>query len=46
MEIKKELYLTYTDLLRVLFVSRSGKAHIFVKWASEILFTHQFGTPE
>lgn len=43
---KKELYLTYTGLLRVLFVSRSGRADKFVKWAAETLFTAQMGTIE
>jgi hypothetical protein len=42
--IKKELYLTYIGILRVLFVSHSPKAHTFVKWATESLFTLQIGT--
>jgi hypothetical protein len=42
--IKKEIYLTYIGLLRVLFVTRSRKTDNFIKWASEILFTHQLGT--
>ncbi len=44
--IKKELYLTYTGLLRVLFASHSNKADKFVNWAAKTLFTHQFGTVE
>jgi hypothetical protein len=42
----KELFLTYAGILRVLFVSRSGKANLFVKWATETLFTVQIGTNE
>jgi hypothetical protein len=44
--IKKILYLTYTGLLRVLFVSRSGTADNFVEWASKTLFTLQMGTDD
>jgi hypothetical protein len=44
--VKKEMFLTYYGLLRVLFASHSEKARKFAKWASEILFTHQFGTLE
>lgn len=43
---KKELFLTYEGLLRVLFVSRSGKTRQFIKWATETLFTVQLGTKE
>jgi hypothetical protein len=43
---RKGLYLTYMGLLRVLFVSRSGNAERFHKWAQEILFAHQMGTTE
>ena len=42
--IKKELYLTYMGILRVLFVSHSPKVSTFVKWATESLFTLQMGT--
>jgi len=44
--IKKELFLTYEGMLRVLFVSRSGKTTHFIKWATEKLFTIQMGTLE
>lgn len=44
--IKKEMYLTYTGLLRVLFASHSKTAFKFVNWAAKTLFTHQFGTVE
>jgi len=40
------LYLSYTGVLRLIFVSRSKMADLFVKWASETLFTIQFGTKE
>jgi hypothetical protein len=42
-QIKKELYLTYRGLLRVLFVSRNGKTDNFIKWATETLFTVHLG---
>ncbi len=41
--IKKELFLTYIGLLRVLFVSRSGNADKFIGWATKTLFTVQMG---
>ena len=43
-KIKKEVFLTYCGMLKVLFVSRSGKASGFIKWATETLFTVQMGT--
>ena len=45
-KVKKELFLTYEGMLRALFVSRTGKAHKFIKWATETLFTIQMGTQE
>ena len=42
--IKKELFLTYRGLLRVLFVSQNNKTDNFIKWATETLFTIQMGT--
>jgi hypothetical protein len=42
--IKKELYLTYEGILRVLFASHSSKVKTFIKWATETLFTIQLGT--
>ena len=39
--MKKELFLTYEGILRVLFASHSTKAKTFIKWATEILFTVQ-----
>jgi hypothetical protein len=44
--VKKFLYLTYEGLLLVLFVSRTGNAHKFLKWAVNTLFTLQMGTNE
>lgn len=44
--IKKELYLTYKGLLRVLFVSNAGNAKKFQDWAEHKLFTIQMGTNE
>jgi hypothetical protein len=43
---KKELFLTYEGLLRVMFVSRSSKTQAFTKWMVEKLFTIQLGTTE
>ena len=44
--IKKELYLTYEGILRVLFASHSPNVKPFIKWATETLFVVQMGTPE
>jgi hypothetical protein len=44
--IKKELFLTYIGIIRVLFVSRSKNAKNFINWMSETLFTAQMGTKE
>jgi hypothetical protein len=43
---KKELFLTYEGMLRVLFVSKCGRANTFIKWATEKLFIIQMGTNE
>ena len=43
---KKSLYLTYTGLLRVLFVSKNNNAEKFTQWATMKLFTIQLGTKE
>jgi hypothetical protein len=43
-KVKKELFLTYEGILRVLFISRSGKTNGFIKWATEKLFVLQMGT--
>lgn len=45
-KIKKELYLTYEGMLRVLFASHSPNVKPFIKWATEILFTFQLGLKE
>ena len=44
--IKKCLFLTYQGMLRVLFTSRNKNAIIFIKWATNKLFTIQMGTRE
>ena len=44
--IKKQLYLTYLGMLRMLFVSRNNKTKHFIKWATNILFAAQLGTLE
>jgi prophage antirepressor-like protein len=43
---KKELYLTYEGVLKLLFCARGNKATRFRKWASTVLFTLQLGTQE
>jgi hypothetical protein len=45
-KIKKELFLTYMGMLKVLFRARNNKADRFVKWATKTLFTAQMGTKE
>ncbi len=45
-KIVKELYLTYEGMIRLLYVSKSKKAHEFRKWSTEKLFTIQMGTKE
>jgi len=42
----KNMYLTYTGVIRVLFSSRSREGRKFVDWAARVLFTHQLGTEE
>jgi hypothetical protein len=44
--IKKQLYLTYLGMLRMLFVSRNNKTRYFINWAKNILFAAQLGTIE
>jgi hypothetical protein len=45
-KVSKELFLTYRGILRVLFVSKSGKVDRFIKWATDTLFTVQMGTKD
>jgi hypothetical protein len=44
--IKKELYLTYRGLLRVLNVTRNKRVQHFQSWADKTLFTIQMGKKE
>jgi hypothetical protein len=44
--LKKELYLTYEGILRILFVSENNRTESFIKWATETLFVVQMGTKE
>jgi hypothetical protein len=41
---RKFMYFTYKGLIRCLYVSRSKNADKFQNWATDILFTHQFGS--
>ncbi len=43
---KKELFLTYEGLLKVLFASNNNKTSKFISWATKTLFTAQMGTKE
>lgn len=43
---KKELYLTYKGMLKVLYSSNTGNAESFQDWSIEKLFTVQLGTEE
>ncbi len=43
---KKELYLTYEGILRVLFASQSKHVKTFRKWATKTLFVAQLGSQE
>ena len=43
---RKELYLTYEGVLKLLFCARGNKATRFRKWPSTVLFTLQLGTQE
>lgn len=43
---KKELFLTYEGILRLLFISKNKKCQKFIKWATETLFTIQMGTKD
>jgi hypothetical protein len=40
------IFLTYIGMLRVLFGSHNNKADLFLKWATEKIFTIQMGTVE
>ncbi|AVL94389.1 MUTS family DNA-binding domain protein [Moumouvirus australiensis] len=42
--VKKEIFLTYEGILKVLFSTRNNKTTRFVNWAKNILFTVQMGT--
>jgi prophage antirepressor-like protein len=41
---KKQLYLTYEGMIKVLYSSKSGKAKSFRNWATKTLFTVQIMT--
>lgn len=43
---KKQLFITYRGMLKILFSSRTGNAEKFVDWATETLFTVQMGTED
>lgn len=44
--IKRELYLTYDGIVRVLFLSKNKNVKGFQKWAFKTLFTCQMGSNE
>jgi len=43
---KRELYVTYRGMLRILFASRQKTVDKFVDWATDTLFAAQMGTPK
>ena len=43
---KKELFLTYDGVLKVLFCSQGDRGVRFRKWATRILFTMQMGSQD
>jgi len=43
---RKELFLTYKGMLKVLFSSRSGNAENFTDWVEDIVHTHHIGTKD
>jgi hypothetical protein len=45
-KVKKELFFTYTGLVRCLYVSKNKHVDKFQKWASNVLFTAQMGTSD
>lgn len=46
MKPKKQTFITYRGMLKILFGSLSGRADKFVDWATNILFIHQMGSEE
>lgn len=44
--VKKELFLTYKGILRVLFASHNPNVKPFIKWSTERLFILHLGTTE
>lgn len=42
--IKKEIFMTYLGILRILFASKKTTADKFASWATNILFTAQMGS--
>lgn len=43
---KKQLFITYRGMLKILFSSRTGNVEKFVDWSTETLFTVQMGSEE
>lgn len=43
---KKQIFLTYHGLLKLLYTSRKGKHENFLIWATRTVFTAHLGTPE
>jgi AraC-like DNA-binding protein len=44
--VQKELYLTYSGVMKLLFCARGDKAIRFRKWASKVLYTLHLGSQE
>lgn len=45
-KIKKDLFINYFGLMRILFASSPKNGSKFMTWASKVVFTAQMGTPD
>jgi hypothetical protein len=45
-KVETKMFLTHEGMLRVLFVSRNDKTKSFIRWVSNVVCVHQFGTKE
>lgn len=46
MKYKREMFLTFPGLMRLMYVSSSGITEAYTNWANDILFAMQMGTRE
>jgi len=45
-DYKRQLFITYEGMIKILYSSRSKKAKLFREWATDTLFTIQMGSDE